>query len=78
MVRADTLIFLGFAYHQQNMKLLKRSADDQSSERNERIRCYGTAYGFSDVDCENIEEELSLYLGLISSGKELPDENSKS
>ena len=66
---ADTLIFLGFAYHQQNMELLKRSANDRSLQRNEQIRCYGTAYEISDVGRMDIANELSLFLRK-SSGKE--------
>lgn len=44
MEQARTIVFLGFAYYDQNMKLLASQA------RPERI--YGTAFGISDPACE--------------------------
>lgn len=50
--RAKTLVFLGFAYHPQNMEILNlRNA--QST-----VRIFGTAQGFSDTDRTGIEAQL--------------------
>ncbi|MCY4495652.1 MAG: hypothetical protein OXC14_00010 [Rhodospirillaceae bacterium] len=60
---ADRLIFLGFAYHQQNINLLKGSREDRS---NTSARCYGTAHGISDNDLPVIEDELNkIYVDKI-------------
>lgn len=45
------IVFLGFAYHPQNMKLL--FAPD-----GEPKQIFGTAYGFSEFDREQIRMEL--------------------
>ena len=54
---ADTLVFLGFAYHQQNLELLKRPAD-YKSDGERAFKCYGTAFGISETDLNEIESEI--------------------
>ena len=59
---ADTLVFLGFAYHRQNLELLERPAD-RKNNREREIKCYGTAFGISEADLGVIESEISELLG---------------
>ena len=63
----DTLLFLGFAYHSQNIELLTPPADHPYVKRmqvmrnqhmRESIRCYGTAYGISSADHRVIKLNL--------------------
>ena len=56
---ADRLVFLGFAYHRQNLELLRLS--NQRTKR--AIRCYGTTFGISDADLEEIMSELQDLCG---------------
>jgi hypothetical protein len=58
---ADKIVFLGFAFHKLNMKLI--SPDTHNASRR-CIPCFGTAHGISDGDCNIIKAELSkLYTG---------------
>ena len=59
---ADTLIFLGFAYHRQNLKLLEHPTDNKNNREGE-IKCYGTAFGISEADLGVIESEITELLG---------------
>ena len=59
---ADTLIFLGFAYHRQNLELLERPTDSKNNRERE-IKCYGTALGISEADLGVIESEITELLG---------------
>ena len=59
----DTLIFLGFAYHPQNIDLLRRPANEPHLDRNVLTKCYGTAYEISEADCVEVESRIK---GLIS------------
>lgn len=52
---AATVVFLGFAYHPQNMDLLRRRGDN--SVRKNR-NCYGTAHGISRADRSVIEIDI--------------------
>ena len=54
---ADSLVFLGFAYHQQNLKLLAQPDDRRNNERN-TINCYGTTVGISKADLDVISSEI--------------------
>ena len=54
---ADTLIFLGFAYHLQNLQLLECSASDESN-RIFADSCFGTTYGISDYDLKIITSQV--------------------
>lgn len=51
---AQCIVFLGFAYHKQNMALLR------PSQRNTK-QIFGTAYGMSDSDVGEVVEELGLF-----------------
>jgi len=57
VANADNIIFLGFAYHRLNMKLLMAGADDINQSK--VYHCFGTAMGISDADCEGIRSELT-------------------
>jgi hypothetical protein len=48
---SETVVFLGFAFHQPNMVLLKTPT---ASAR----RVFGTAYGFSETDRAEVVSEL--------------------
>lgn len=52
---ADNIVFLGFAYHQLNMKLMATNNSDKSTSY------FGTARGISDSDCKIIEQDLKEY-----------------
>ena len=52
---ASTLVFLGFAYHPQNMDLLRRPSNKSSMQNRQ---CYGTAHGISPADCSLIERDI--------------------
>ena len=54
---ADTLLFLGFAYHQQNLRLLQCCT---IAERDQIFadRCFGTTYGISDYDLQVISRQV--------------------
>jgi len=60
--RADRIIFLGFAYYDQNMDLLfKHHGVLYVADRvpiSEKINCYGTGYGISENDLTCILETL--------------------
>lgn len=49
---ADTLVFLGFSYHPQNMKVL----DPQEECMTKQV--FGTAYGISSADVSVIEDQV--------------------
>lgn len=53
---ADNIVFLGFAFHEQNMALLKASPSRSSR------KVFATAYGVSASDCEAIAADIcSIY-----------------
>ena len=52
---ADCVVFLGFAYHKQNMALLK----PPRSQKTKQI--YGTAFQMSDKDVEEVVDELGTF-----------------
>lgn len=56
VANADTLVFLGFAYHKQNLDLLQLSPDLKNSRK--RIHCYGTTVNISEADLNVITSEL--------------------
>ena len=62
VAQADTLVFLGFAFHRQNLELLKRTGDSQE-DQNTGTKCFGTAVGISDVDLGTIVQEVADYCG---------------
>ncbi|MCW5681302.1 MAG: hypothetical protein KF794_07745 [Xanthobacteraceae bacterium] len=52
MDEAEQIVFLGFAFHEQNLNLLK------SKEKLDAKKVYGTAFGMSDSDVSLIQEQL--------------------
>lgn len=60
MREAQCIVFLGFAYHKQNMALLKPPRSRKTKQ------VYGTAYGMSDSDVAEVVDEL---------GSSFPDED---
>jgi len=59
--RGDRLIFLGFAYHDQNISLLFDQPHVSSNDNiplSERIVCYGTGYNISETDLKHISNSL--------------------
>ena len=62
VIQADRLVFLGFAYHRQNLELLRRTGDSQE-DQNIGTKCFGTAVGISDVDLGTIVQEVADYCG---------------
>jgi hypothetical protein len=55
--KADTLVFLGFSYHPENMKLLTIDA------RGDTERVFGTAKGISAADIAIIQGQLRKMIG---------------
>lgn len=58
IINAGKLIFLGFAYHDQNMKLLFPSTNNLPIN-NKEITIYGTTYGMSMDNIRNIKTYFS-------------------
>jgi len=58
--RADRIIFLGFAYHNQNLDLLfkQRGIIQDAILPSESITCYGTGYQISENDLVNVRKLL--------------------
>ena len=57
---ADTLVFLGFAYHQQNLELLKYP-DNLGNNKRSVVNCYGTTVGISGADLDAIAAEIKEF-----------------
>lgn len=53
LAEAETIVFLGFAYHPMNMQLLQTTGFDEEK------RVFGTSYGLSEADGHVVEEQLS-------------------
>ena len=56
VIKADYIVFLGFAYHKLNMNLLM--PDIPIADSLKVSSCFGTAKGISNSDCEIIKAEL--------------------
>jgi len=60
--RADRIIFLGFAYYEQNLDVLFKHPGAlyvlDGVPISENITCYGTGYGISDNDLDRLRETL--------------------
>ena len=54
---AECIVFLGFAYHSQNMMLLKPSPSSV------RVPVFGTAFGMSNADVEVVEQQVLEFFG---------------
>jgi hypothetical protein len=55
---AQCIVFLGFAYHKQNMALLQPPYEQ---DRRQIKQVYGTAFGMSDSDVDEVVNELSSF-----------------
>ncbi len=55
--QAENIIFLGFAFHRQNMALLKTRMQHRP------LRVFSSSYGVSSSDCEQIREDLLQHFG---------------
>jgi hypothetical protein len=53
--RAECIVFLGFAYHKQNMRLLFNPLPEFKTTKH----IFGTAYGMSDADKSEVVDELA-------------------
>lgn len=58
---AETIIFLGFAYHSQNMILIKPEESILPGERMKANKIFGTAYRMSESDIGVIREDLLMF-----------------
>ena len=56
---ADRIIFLGFAYHKQNLELLFSNQNKLKPTFRQKI--YGTSMGISDVDISVVESDIRRY-----------------
>jgi hypothetical protein len=56
MAKASHLIFLGFAFHKLNMKLIEPTAN--TTEGFNVVRCYATAFEVSQYNIEAIKETI--------------------
>jgi hypothetical protein len=54
---ADRIVFLGFAFHRQNVELLSQKVSYNTE-------LFGTAFGVSRSDCSVIEDEISNAFGI--------------
>jgi hypothetical protein len=57
VLEADTLVFLGFSYHPENMKLLSPGRECKTE------RVYGTALGVSESNVADIIERIRTLIG---------------
>jgi len=57
MAESDKIVFLGFAFHGQNLELIKSANID--NPRHGGALCYGTAYGISESDRQIIVKEIA-------------------
>lgn len=57
--KADPIVFLGFAYHELNMKLLM--PDSSTPDLSKLRSCFGTAKRISDHNCGMIKDQLKAF-----------------
>lgn len=60
---ANIILFLGFAYHPLNLKLLMTPGRDHNDIR--LTHYYGTSYGYSGANTESIKSDLQKMAGII-------------
>lgn len=53
---AEIVVFLGFAFHRQNMNLMRLEQQDIAAKR-----VYATAFGISPPDCAVLKEEIQQF-----------------
>jgi hypothetical protein len=61
LVEARIAVFLGFAFHKQNLKLL--APIDVVHSEADQVRYFGTAKGLSKSDCDVVTDELVALAG---------------
>jgi len=61
--QASILVFLGFAFHRLNLKLLTPNASSIPAGKPVKYEYFGTALGISDNDCELIRVDLMKMKG---------------
>ena len=59
MVNSHVILFLGFAFHQQNLNLMKPKLGEGEVLAGNR-RYFGTAKGISESDCDVISSDLQM------------------
>lgn len=57
IIKAETMVFLGFAFNPSNMRLLKPNKTTQTK------RVFATTWGLSSADEEQIKKDINLMLG---------------
>jgi hypothetical protein len=57
VLRAECIVFLGFAYHGQNLSILKPDAPMDHKP------VFGTAFGMSDADVDVVETTIASFFG---------------
>ena len=62
LIDAEIIVFLGFAFHDENMELMKSSAPNRLK------RVFATARGISDSDREVIRDQISDVFGKKEDG----------
>jgi hypothetical protein len=71
IAESDVLMFLGFAYHKQNIELL---GQELPTVRRGQTVCLGTAFGLSRQNIDVIRSDLFAHLDIYSSATDLaPD-----
>jgi hypothetical protein len=56
--RAKSIVFLGFAYHSQNMLMFRPDQPEQHKQ------IYGTAFGMSDADVDVVVHQLAEFFAM--------------
>lgn len=61
MLQASIVVFLGFAFHRLNMRLIAPGEAERGQRK--KLICYATAKGISKSDCENLVAEINGAFG---------------
>lgn len=69
--RAECVVFLGFAYHKQNMKLLF----DQLPKPKKTKHIFGTAFGMSEADKSEVVDELERIFPDVDDDDSVPSDS---
>ncbi|OHC73646.1 MAG: hypothetical protein A3G18_02705 [Rhodospirillales bacterium RIFCSPLOWO2_12_FULL_58_28] len=65
VLRAETIVFLGFAFHRQNMELIAPGGTSNAK------RVFATAFGISDQDCLVVKNDIIKFFKLNNANIEL-------
>lgn len=60
IAESSTVLFIGFAFHPLNLKLLEHR--EQASQLLHRRMCLATAYAMSESDCQTVRDDLQQLL----------------